>query len=54
MLEDRRRSIRSTLKAIDEKLRAVQANSASVEEALYQKLQVCSMMSTTGATESQK
>ncbi len=40
MLEDRRRAIRNTLKAIDDKLRAVQANSASVEEALYQKLQV--------------
>lgn len=39
LLEERQRAIRDSLKGIDDKLKAVQANSASVEEALYQKLQ---------------
>jgi len=39
LLEDRKRGIRDTLKALDDKLAGVQANSAAVEEALYQKLQ---------------
>ena len=39
LLEQRRRSIREGLRGLDDKLRAVQANSAAVEESLYQKLQ---------------
>ena len=39
MLEERRRAIRETLRGIDDKLRAVQSNSSSVESALYDALQ---------------
>lgn len=39
LLEERRRSIREALTTIDGKLSAIRANSASVEEALYQMLQ---------------
>lgn len=39
LLEERKRAIRETLRAIDDKLKTVQTNSAAVEEALYQKLQ---------------
>ncbi len=39
LLEERKRSIREALATIDGKLAAIRANSAAVEEALYQKLQ---------------
>lgn len=39
LLEERKRAIKDTLRAIDDKLKTVQTNSATVEEALYQKLQ---------------
>ena len=39
LLEERKKGIRDVLRHIDTRLQAVQANSASVEEALYAKLQ---------------
>ena len=39
LLEERKKGLRDVLRHIDTRLQAVQANSASVEEALYAKLQ---------------
>ncbi len=41
LLEDRKRVIVDTINAIETRLKEVQANSQAVEEAIYQKLQVC-------------
>ena len=39
MVEDRKRAIVETLTALDARMKEVQANSVSVEEAIYQKLE---------------
>jgi hypothetical protein len=41
VIETRKQSVATQLRSLDDRLRAVRANSAAVEEAIYQMLQAC-------------